>query len=567
MRPGQDAVLRRRETPRLGRRRPGFRRRSAVCAAAVWVAVTAGMPGLAHRPVCARTVSAGQDDRGGAGRTINVPAGGDVQAALNGARPGDTVVLQAGAIYNGTVNLPGKSGDSFITVTTSALTSLPQEGNRISPSDSRYLPRLVATTGQAAIVAAAGAHNYRFVGIEITPEPTATMTYDIVRLGLGNEHEASALPHDIVLDRVYIHAGPMQTARRGVSLNGASLTVENSYISDIKGLGQDTQAIEGWNGPGPFKIVNNYLEAAGENIMFGGVPASIHGLVPSDIEIRHNYLCKPLKWRKEDSSYAGAAWVVKNLFELKNAQRVTVDGNVMENDWTMGQNGTGVLFTPRAEDGHMPWAVVQDVTFTHNIVRHVAAGFNFMGVDDTDKTTHRVVRLHRIVIRDNLLTDVSRKNWVGRGSLLGLFGGPDAVTVDHNTGFEDGMIAMADGMPGTGFVFTNNLVLHGEYGFIGTGTGEGNQTLNHYFPGANFRNNIIVGGGGGGYPQGNFFPRSPSHVGFADYDQGNFALDASSHYRNAGTDGKDPGADMSALSRAVAGVVEGRPQAASRNTP
>ncbi|HVG20884.1 MAG TPA: hypothetical protein VNI02_17685, partial [Blastocatellia bacterium] len=47
------------------------------------------------------------------GNTITVPAGGDFQAALNGARPGDTIVLQAGATYitssDGFV-LPNKSG-------------------------------------------------------------------------------------------------------------------------------------------------------------------------------------------------------------------------------------------------------------------------------------------------------------------------------------------------------------------------------------------------------------------------------------------------------------------------
>src|ERR1041384_8464985 len=33
------------------------------------------------------------------GATINVPAGGDLQAALNAAQPGDQIVLQAGAAY------------------------------------------------------------------------------------------------------------------------------------------------------------------------------------------------------------------------------------------------------------------------------------------------------------------------------------------------------------------------------------------------------------------------------------------------------------------------------------
>jgi hypothetical protein len=498
------------------------------------------------------------DSATGTGRTINVPPGGDFQAALNAANPGDTVVLQSGAAYIGNYKLPNKSGDSFITVTASALTSLPPEGKRISPAYSQYLPKLVAAPGDAVLTAAHSAHHYRFVGIECTPAQAAPMTYDIVRVGLGTETEVSTLPHDIIFDRVYIHGFPGQQVRRGISLNGISITVENSYISDIKGLGQDTQAIEGWNGPGPFKILNNYLEAAGENIMFGGAKASIPNLVPSDIEVRHNYLYKPLSWRKEDRSYAGTPWTVKNLFELKNAQRVTVDGNVMENNWTMAQTGVAVLFTPRAEEGRMPWAIIQDVNFTHNIIRHVASAFSILGVDDTDKTTKGVVRLHRVLIRDNLLVDVSKAAWVGHGSLYGLFGATDGVTIDHNTGFEDGFVALADGKPTTNLTFTNNIALRGRHGFVGSGAAEGSASLEKYAPGAVFSTNAIIGGNPSLYPAGNLFPASPSAVGFADLSEGKYQLAPSSRYRKKGTDGKDLGADIRALDAAIAGAVEGQ---------
>src|SRR4029453_10702365 len=36
---------------------------------------------------------------------------------------------------------------------------------------------------------------------------------------------------------------------------------------------------------------------------------------------------------------SGKKWVVKNHFELKNAQRVTVEGNVFENNWAAAQAG------------------------------------------------------------------------------------------------------------------------------------------------------------------------------------------------------------------------------------
>src|SRR6185295_10756602 len=107
------------------------------------------------------------------------------------------------------------------------------------------------------------------------------------------------------------------------ALNSASTTIANSYISDIKSAQEDAQAIMGANGPGPYLIVNNYLEASGENILFGGADPFIQNLVPSDITIQQNYITKPLSWR-------GQSWTIKNLIELKNAQRVTVNGNLIE---------------------------------------------------------------------------------------------------------------------------------------------------------------------------------------------------------------------------------------------
>ena len=44
--------------------------------------------------------------------TIVLPAGGDLQAAVNNAAPGDTIVLEAGATYRGPIWLPKKTGDA-----------------------------------------------------------------------------------------------------------------------------------------------------------------------------------------------------------------------------------------------------------------------------------------------------------------------------------------------------------------------------------------------------------------------------------------------------------------------
>jgi len=69
------------------------------------------------------------------GRTIAVPAGGDFQAALKTAQPGDVITLAAGATFTGNFTLPQKSGTEWIIIRTSAPdSSLPSPGTRVDPS-------------------------------------------------------------------------------------------------------------------------------------------------------------------------------------------------------------------------------------------------------------------------------------------------------------------------------------------------------------------------------------------------------------------------------------------------
>ena len=165
------------------------------------------------------------------------------------------------------------------------------------------MPRIDTPNREPAITTAAAAHHYRFVGIEVTARGATRSTgpysdNNVVYLeSEGGQTSPSQVPTDIIFDRCYIHGTPTGSVRRGIAMNGARMAVVDSYLSDFHEVGADSQAIAGWNGPGPFKIVNNYLEGAGENLMFGGADPSIPDLVPSDIEIRRNHLFKPLSWK------------------------------------------------------------------------------------------------------------------------------------------------------------------------------------------------------------------------------------------------------------------------------
>jgi predicted outer membrane repeat protein len=491
-----------------------------------------------------------------AGPQRSVPAGGDLQAALNSAQPGDTIILQAGATYTGNFTLPMKSGTAWIYVRSSALSSLP-EGTRVAPARASLMPKIVSPNTMPAISTAAGAHNFRFAGIEITTTWASTSATNYVLVALeapGGNTSLSQVPTDLVFDRCYIHGTPTGNVRRAILMNSARTAVVDSYLSDIHEVGADSQALASWNGPGPFKIVNNYLEGAGENIMFGGVDPAIPNLVPSDIEIRRNYLFKPLSWMAGSASFAGIHWSVKNLFELKNAQRLLIDGNLLENNWADAQNGYGVLFTPRNQDGTAPWSVVRDVTFTNNTVRHSGGGVNAMGSD----YLHPSQPTQRILIQNNVFDDISNTTWNGTGTFLQVADGGSDIVVDHNTVLQSGNIITATYssalVPASSFVFTNNIVSNNQYGVFGDyGVGIGTTAISAYFPGSSFARNAIVGGLASNFPDNNYFPSSLAAVGFVDRANQNYALAPGTPYVRAGTDGKDVGVDFTAMAAATAG--------------
>jgi Right handed beta helix region len=482
---------------------------------------------------------------------VTVPAGGNLQEAIDNARPGDTLVLAAGATYVGNFvlpALPAKSGNSYITIRSAGEGDAPpRAGQRILPSHAVRLAKLQSGNREPALRTAPGAYHWRLQLLEFLP--TQGGTGDIIRLGDGGpaQRELSQVPRDLAIDRCYIHGDAVLGQKRGIALNSASTTITNSYISDIKAVGQDTQAIAGWNGPGPYTIENNYLEGAGENFILGGSDPPIAGLVTEDVVFRRNHLAKPLAWRSEK-------WQVKNLFELKNARRVLVEGNLMENVWQEAQVGYAILLTPRNQDGKAPWVTVEDVTIRRNLIRNAGGAIQIIGEDSNypSGSTRRV----RIV--DNLFYAVDAAAWGGSGAFALIGEGPSDIAIEHNTVSQSGNIILAYGgthaAPKTisGFVFRDNLIRHNQYGVIGAERAIGDDTLKSFFPDAVFQSNAIAGGDSGRYPKGNTFLRdSDFDAAFMNATAGDYRLKPASRLRGAASDGGDMGADVAAIAQAL----------------
>src|SRR5262249_24014427 len=160
--------------------------------------------------------------------------------------------------------------------------------------------------------------------------------------------------------------------------------------------------------------------------LFGGADPAIPNLVPADITVAGTLVSKPVAWRSQD-------WSVKNLFELKNARRVSVINNVVENNWEGGQPGHAILFTVRNQHAPSPWCQVDQVMCAGIIVRHSVGGIQMLGWDYGNPSQ----QTQAILIQNNVFADIDSEHWGRNGYFLTIIGGPRDVTVDHNTIISD----------------------------------------------------------------------------------------------------------------------------------
>jgi hypothetical protein len=496
------------------------------------------------------------------GRRVTPSNGAELQRALDTAIAGDTIVLRAGVAYRPTapessfiLRKRSTPGGQWIIVRSSDAAFDPggalAPGTRVTEANASSMPQIRAIRGNSpAITAEPGAHGYRLVGLDVGAESHVQQLSALIELGDGSETSLEALPRDIIVDRSYLHGNDTGNYRRGVALNGISMAVIDSHVSNFHDGNTDSQAVGGWNGPGPFKILNNYLEAASENIMFGGSDPAIVNLVPSDIEIRRNLSTKRPAWQS-------GRVPVKNAFELKNARRVLVEGNVFENVWESGQDGTAILLKSVNQEGNCRWCVTEYVTFRRNIVRNAAHGIVINAAETGVRGAAAPVAANHIRFEDVVFEGLT-------GKLLRIFGGASDVSFTHVTsrGNPHGVLdpsGPADVNPG--LVFKFNIVERKLYG-IGAGSDEGVKTLTKNFGPYTYRQNVIVNTSAATdqaisdstlesrYPATTWVARAWSDVAF---EPGTSKLSKTSRFARAGEDGRDIGADTDAIAAAQAG--------------
>jgi hypothetical protein len=305
---------------------------------------------------------------------------------------------------------------------------------------------------------------------------------------------------DIRMDRIRI-VGGANGCKRAIRGNGQHIFLTRSHIANIWHTGQDSQAFCAWDGAGPYTLTDNYLEAASENVMFGGADSQSADRIPADILIEGNTFTKRLEW-KPIAPATVSGKVVKNLLELKSAKRVTIRGNTFERSWTDAQTGYALSFKSVNQGGTAPWSVTDDVLFENNVVKDVENGFNIQGFA-ADQPGGRT---SRITIRGN---DVQTS-----GVAIQITGGPNTVTLDRTSFVNGYTFLQLAGAPIASLTVSNVLANHNAYGVKGDGTGIGLASLTKFAPGFVWRQNVLLGGAGkGSYPPETWFDLASVPVG------------------------------------------------------
>jgi hypothetical protein len=182
----------------------------------------------------------------------------------------------------------------------------------------------------------------------------------------------------------------------------------------MKDTNNDAQAIGGWGSFGPTAIINNFLEASGENVLYGGSWPTYYPITNQNKTFTGNYFYKPFLWKYItgsgapsgaclydqagiDAAHVGGefyldtagaqsyvcnagTWTttgstpnhygVKNLLEFKSGRSWAVDGNVLQGSWVDQQSGAVLL---NQIEGSGPGIANDHVTFTNNKITDVYA--------------------------------------------------------------------------------------------------------------------------------------------------------------------------------------------------
>lgn len=229
-------------------------------------------------------------------QTIVVPAGGNLQAAINTVPCGGTILLEAGATYTGVFNLIAKpcTGPDYITITTTdpsgipaALLDYPRTDTRITTAMAARMPKVVANhpLGYPAFWVNKNSKYWRIKGLNITNLPGL----NVIRLiGMGEDDPKgrAEFPDHIDIEQNWIHppeetgeplspANIKRSAQNCIYIEGTNIRIRQNACQGFVGRDADGGTLTSaghlmttW--ADNVLVENNLIEAWTYAVFYGG---------------------------------------------------------------------------------------------------------------------------------------------------------------------------------------------------------------------------------------------------------------------------------------------------------
>lgn len=360
---------------------------------------------------------------------VVVPAGGDLQAALNAGGP---IELELTAGYAGQYRMP-------------------VPGTRLTGHGNNH----ISADGAPVFDIPPGARDVRLTGVELDVDRSEI----VVLVGRNTTDQTPEnMPRDVILTELNIHG---HRGKRGIEFN-ASGQVLGCHVSDL----YDPERIENqalWiaNTVGGVRVEDCHLEGASQSLMIGGDTDRMPGGPVRGVIIRNCFFTKPIDtWRP-------IGIPVKTLLELKDGVEVIVEGCTLTNCWRAAQDGYAIVLTPRR--GGIVEAKLRNLT-----VSNVGAIANITGFDDPFPDLQRT----RVTFEGGTYA-TNCKELGGRGCFALITNGPQEVRILNLQCENDGsaFILIGDGDPIELLEVRGCTFRYGTYGIFINGHPDGDNSL------------------------------------------------------------------------------------------
>ena len=195
--------------------------------------------------------------------------------------------------------------------------------------DPDLLPTLRASQfGQNATVGGPGGGNNTwtylgYIGFDVTNYNTTPIS------------RFTGQPQNIILDRCILEGDDQMRFRRLLLANFHRFALVNSWAENAGDSNNgDAQVVAVLSCPGDHFVWNNELACAwGEHVIYGGGNAHADEYVPRDMVVGYNRLTFRPRWHTQGRLH-------KNMLETKVGQRITWEGNLIENYYAFNRLGS-----------------------------------------------------------------------------------------------------------------------------------------------------------------------------------------------------------------------------------